>query len=140
MSYDLLVFAADRAPKGREEFLSWWQEQAQWSEDHEYDDPKVSTPELRAWFAEMIETYPAMNGPFAVDELPEDDAVVTDYSVGKDVVYAAFAWSKAEVAHETVFALAGKHAVGFFNASSEEGEVWLPNGRGGLELAHRASS
>jgi hypothetical protein len=140
MSYDLLVFAADRAPKEREEFISWWHEQAQWAEDHEYDDPKVSTPELRAWFMEMIQTYPAMNGPFAVDELPEDDAVVTDYSVGKEVIYAAFAWSKAEVAYEAVFALAGKHGVGFFNASSEQGEVWLPNGRGGLELVHSAAS
>ena len=35
-----------------------------------------------------------------------------------------------------MFSLAAKHGVGFFNASSDNAEVWLPNGEGGLSLAH----
>jgi hypothetical protein len=29
----------------------------------------------------MIQTYPAMNGPFSEEGLPEDEGAVTDYSV-----------------------------------------------------------
>jgi hypothetical protein len=140
MSYDLLVFAPAKAPNEREAFLSWWEETSEWSEDHSYDDPKVSTPELQAWFLEMIKSYPAMNGPFSSEEFPEDDSAVTDYSVGKEAIYAAFAWSKAEAAYEQVFSLAAKHQLGFFDASSETGAVWLPDGKGGLKLSHQGKS
>jgi len=136
MSYDLMVFAPEAAPHGREAFMEWYDEQSEWEEEHSYDNPEVSTPALRAWFLEMIQSYPAMNGPFSSDDLPEDEASVTDYSVGRSVIYAAFAWSKAEQAYEAMFSLAAKHGVGFFNASSDNAEVWLPNGEGGMSLAH----
>lgn len=131
-----MVFAPEAAPTGREAFMEWYGQQSEWKEDHSYDDPKVSTPALRAWFLEMIQSFPAMNGPFTSEDLPEDEASVTDYSVGRYVIYAAFAWSKAEQAYETMFHLAAKHGVGFFNASSDTAEVWLPDGNGGLSLAY----
>jgi hypothetical protein len=137
MSYDLLVFEPGKAPKERGAFLSWWEDTAEWSEGHSYDDPKVSTPRLRDWFLEMIESYPALNGPFSSREFPEDEATVTDYSVGKDAIYAAFAWSKAEAAYAQVFSLAAKHQLGFFDASSDASAVWLPDGRGGLKMEHQ---
>jgi hypothetical protein len=136
MSYDLLVFAADRAPRNREAFLEWWFQTAEWSENHSYDDPQISTPELRAWFMEMIQTFPALNGPFSSQNLPEDEASATEYCFGITAIYACFAWSKAEPAYEHTFRLAGKHQLGFFDASSEKSAVWLPDGNGGLKLAH----
>jgi AcrR family transcriptional regulator len=137
MSYDLMVFAVEAAPRERESFLEWYDQQSEWEEDHGYDDPSVSTAALRAWFMEMIKQFPAMNGPYASREVPEEEAAaLTDYSVGRQVIYAAFAWSMAEQAYETVFSLAGKHNVGFFNASGPTGAVWLPDGKGGLTLAH----
>ena len=136
MSYDLMVFAPEQAPKEREGFLEWYDEQSEWEEEHSYDNPEVSTPALRAWFMEMIKSYPAMNGPFSSVSLPENESTVTDYSVGQSVIYAAFAWSKAEQAYDAMFKLAAKHGVGFFNASSDNAEVWLPDGKGGLSLAH----
>ncbi|WP_396270285.1 hypothetical protein [Ideonella sp.] len=136
MSYDLMVFALEQAPKEREGFLEWYDEQSEWEEEHSYDNPEVSTPALRAWFMEMIQSYPAMNGPFSSVSLPADESTVTDYSVGQSVIYAAFAWSKAEQAYDAMFKLAAKHGVGFFNASSDNAEVWLPDGKGGLSLAH----
>lgn len=136
MSYDLMVFAPEQAPTEREGFLDWYDEQSEWEEEHSYDNPAVSTPALRAWFTEMIQSYPAMNGPLSSPSLPEDESTLTDYSVGRSVIYAAFAWSKAEQAYDTMFKLAAKHGVGFFNASSDHAEVWLPDGKGGLSLAH----
>ena len=136
MSYDLLVFDPAAAPKDRAEFLSWWEQQSQWAEPHGYDDPAITTPALRGWFLEMILKFPAMNGPFASDDVPEDEATVTDYSVGSSVIYAGFAWSKMEPAYEEAFSLAAKHRIGFFDASSEKGEVWFPGEGGKLVLLH----
>lgn len=136
MSYDLMVFAPEAAPRDRGQFVAWYEEQCEWSEDHSYDNPDVSTPALRAWFMEMIQSFPAMNGPFASDELPEDESSLADYSVGRQIIYAGFAWSKAEEAFETTVRLAAKHGLGFFDVSSEKAEAWLPDGKGGLALAH----
>jgi len=65
MSYDLMVFAPEVAPKGEAAFLEWFRLQTRWGEGHSYHDPEVSTPNLRAWFTEMIQQYPSMNGPLA---------------------------------------------------------------------------
>ncbi len=84
----------------------------------------------------MMLLFPPMNGPFAKEELPEEEASASDYSIGKQIIYIAFAWSKAEIAYQTVADLAAKHGLGFFNASSPEEEVWLPKS-GRLTLAHK---
>jgi hypothetical protein len=139
MSYDLMVFDPQVAPKERVAFMAWFDEQSEWEEGHSYDNPEVCTPGLRAWFLDMIQTFPALNGPYATDDLPEDEASATDYSVGQSVIYAAFAWSKAELAYEAMFKLANKHGVGFFNVSSDSADVWLPNQVGDLSLAHAAA-
>jgi len=136
MSYDLAVFDPEAAPRERAAFIEWYEAQTEWEEPHRYNDPVVSTPALRAWFLEMIREFPAMNGPHAARDGDVDDRRRTDYSVGRTLIYAAFAWSQAGPAYEAVFGLAAKHAIGFFDASGETGEVWLPDGRGGLMLAH----
>ena len=137
MSYDLLVFDAKAAPQDRGEFLEWYDAQTEWEDEDGYDDPERSAPELRTWFMEMIEKYPPMNGPFAPSDLPVDDSTVTDYSVGRHVIYIAFSWSKAEQAFEETKALAAKHGLGFFNVSSDTSDVWVPNGQSDLKLAHQ---
>lgn len=94
MSYDLMVFEASVAPQSREEFMAWYREQTKWAEDHSYQDHAVASESLQAWFKEMVEFFPAMNGPLASDDV--DDPKVTDFCIGKDVIYSAFAWSIAE--------------------------------------------
>lgn len=125
MSYDLMVFRKESAPQTRTEFLKWFDVQAEWTEDHSYDDPSNTSPELQNWFAEMITTFPAMNGPLASDD--DDSPYVSDYSIGNDVIYAAFSWSLAEEAYDKVRELAEKHRVGFFNVSSDDGDILLPD-------------
>ncbi|EKU26623.1 hypothetical protein [Xanthomonas graminis] len=78
----------------------------------------------------------AMLGLALLGRIDEDAGRATDYSVGRSLIYAAFAWSQAQDAHATVFGLAAKHGVGFFDASSELGEVWWQDGQGALTLAH----
>ena len=127
-----MVFDVATAPKGRSAFLAWFGQQKQWTETHGYNDPDVPTPPLRAWFQEMIKTFPPMNGPLASDDV--DDPKMTDYSVGSSVIYSAFAWSEAEAAYPLMKDLAAKHGVGFFDASGANSEIWFPTPSGILEL------
>lgn len=133
MSYDLMVFEKAKAPRTKEEFMEWYEKQTRWEEDHDYDAIGVSSPALQSWFMEMKETFPPMNGEYApAPELLEEDAVLeerlVDYCIGRDVIYAAFAWSVAEEAHELVKRLAQKHGVGFFDVSEDDGDILLPDG------------
>ena len=75
-----------------------------------------------------------MNGPYSSKDV--DNSKVTDYSVGRSVVYAAFAWSEAEAAFKTMFQLAEKHRVGFFDVSANNGGVWLPDSGGHYSCVH----
>lgn len=63
----------------------------------------------------MIKTFPAKNGPYATQDV--DDETVTDYCIGKDVVYVTFSWSVAEKAYDVMRINAEKFGVGFFDAS-----------------------
>ena len=55
-----------------------------------------------------------------------DDPKVTDYSLGRSVIYCGFAWSEAEAAHKVVKELAVKHGVGYFDVSAGDGEILFP--------------
>ena len=132
MSYDLMVFEKTKAPGTKKEFMDWYEKQTEWGEDHDYQTIGVSSPALQSWFMEMKETFPPMNGEFA----PDDEAIendedlesrLTDYSISYDSVYAAFSWSLAEEAYETMRRLAQKPGVGFFDASGD-GDIILPDG------------
>jgi len=131
MSYDLMVFAPEAAPKKRPAFLDWYDEQTEWEDEHGYDDPAIATPALRAFCAELAAAFP----PLAADA--PDEAAGTDYTIGRTLVYLSFSdWERIDQAHETVFALAAKHGLGFFDVSSDLAEVWLPDNKGGLRVAH----
>ncbi|MCP4150713.1 MAG: hypothetical protein GY757_23400 [bacterium] len=137
MSYDLMVFDPQAAPAGRESFLEWYQQQTEWEEEHGYDAPAVSTPALRDCFFDMITLYPAMNGPYAQEDVEdEDDPKISEYCVGQSVIYVSFAWSMAKDAYKTLFNMAEKHKLGFFDVSTAEGEVWMHGPDGKYKCIH----
>jgi hypothetical protein len=133
LSYDLMVFDALDAPRDRAQFMEWYKRTTEWSEGHSYDDPKVTTNALRAWYEDIRRMFPNMNGPGA----PSDDEIdraghrLTDYSIGKHAIYAAFAWSVAEDAYESVRETAVAHNVGFFDVSGDgpDPEIYFPGDR-----------
>jgi hypothetical protein len=127
LSYDLAVFDPAVAPRNPDDFLLWFEQQTEWSEPHSYDNPKVSSAPLRAFFLDIINEFPAMNGPYSpyAKEDPEDESLPADYSVGTSLIYATFAWSKDESAYECMFRLAEKHGLGFFPCSNGNA-IWLP--------------
>jgi hypothetical protein len=130
MSYNLMVFRKDSAPKTRTDFMKWYEDQTEWKEGHDYNDPATTTTELREWYMEMIQTFPAMNGPFASKD-DVDDPHVTDYSVGKDSIYAGFSFSVVEEAYATMLRLAEKYGVGVYDVG-RDGDIFFPES-GGLK-------
>jgi len=130
VSFDLMVFDAAVAPRSRTAFIGWYEKQTEWQESHGYNNPEIPAPALRAWFRSIIRMFPPMNGPLASDDL--DNPRVTDYSLGRSVIYGAFAWSQAEAARKLAKELAARHGVGFFDVSAE-GDIWCPASPGKLE-------
>ncbi|NHZ79424.1 hypothetical protein F2P44_09065 [Massilia sp. CCM 8695] len=136
MSYDLMVFAPEAAPKKREAFLAWYDEQAEWGEGHSYADPAVASPALQAFYADIVHTFPALALEDLAGEDNDEDSPGTDYTIGKSLIYITFSWDQIDEAHATVTRLAAKHGVGFFDVSSDIAETWLPDGKGDLYIAH----
>lgn len=119
-----MVFEPAAAPASKAEFLIWYEQQTEWTEGHGYDDPAVTTPKLRQWYEAMAADFPPMNGPDASEDL--EDPTVSDFSIGRSVIYVAFAWSQAEAAYKAVRTAAEAAGVGFFDASGSDAEIWLP--------------
>ena len=134
MSYDLMVFEPEAAPKKHAAFMAWYFELAKW-QDGPYDDPTKTSPRLQAWVKDMQRKFPDGNSLEASDLLDEDDGSLSDYTIGRQFVYAGFSWSKAVTAAAEAERLATLHGVGFFDVSSNREEVYLPIG-GALELVH----
>lgn len=98
MSYDVLAF--DPQATTDEGFSEWWDAQGEWSEDHSYDDPAITTPALRVFYRALIAEFPPLNGPDAptdvlIDADPELEARLADYTFGRYLVYGCASWSQA---------------------------------------------
>jgi hypothetical protein len=130
-----MVFEPEAAPKDHDAFMDWYTNLTNWN-DGPYDDPARTSARLRAWVQEMRRMFPDMNTPEAEIHLQDDDGVLADYTIGRQFVYAGFAWSKAVAAAGEAERLAKLHGVGFFDVSSNGEEVWLP-ANGTLKLAHQ---
>jgi hypothetical protein len=135
MSYDLMVFEPEAAPKNHDAFMERYFALTKWK-DGPYDDSAQTFARLRAWVQEMQRTFPDIKGPEAEIRLQDDEGVLGDYTIGRQFVYAGFAWSKAVAAAGEAERLAKLHGVGFFDVSSDGEEVWLPV-NGTPELAHQ---
>lgn len=140
MSYDLAVFDPQAAPREKAAFRAWFDQQVNWSDTQDHDDPAHCAPALRAWMLDMIgEGFLAMNGPHAAAD-DADTSRMTGYSISTSLIYADFPWSEVEAAYETVFRLAQKHHLGFFDVSSDDGKVWLPDANETLTCAFATSA
>lgn len=133
MSFDLMVFDVDKAPKTKTEFLQWYKEVTDWKEGNMYDDITISSPSIQQWYYEMIKTYPPMNGQFSPtdEELEEIEGLeerMTDYSIGDSFIYMCFAWSVADKAYDAAVKAAFNSGLGVFylSASEEDMKIILP--------------
>ena len=133
-----MVFVPSAPPPDRAGFLAWYDEQTKWAEARDYNDPAGTAGALRAWFMDMVERFPAMNGPFASTD--DDNPKVSDYAIGSVTIYVGFAWSQLQDAYRAAFELAIKHRLGFFDVSAQDGQVWMPQGAVGYSIVHGTGS
>jgi hypothetical protein len=127
VSYDLMVFDPDVAPRERGAFRTWFEQHTEWSEDRDYSDPAGADPRLVAFYHAMRNHFPAMNGPDATQDDDEIDRAA-DYCIGSKVIYATFPWSLAEEIYPLFRNSAVECAVGFYDVSGDEGdgEIYFP--------------
>lgn len=121
-----MVFEPSVAPRDPEQFRAWYRPQTEWTEDHGYNDPAVPSASLRSWYETITGDFPNLNGEGVSDD--EVGIRHTDYSLGSNAIYAAFAWSQAEEAYDLVRSLAVEHSVGFYDVSGGDGdgEIYFP--------------
>ena len=125
MSYDLVVFETSKAPTVHAEFLKWLSTQTRWGEKRDYYSIAGTQPRLVAWFMDIKERFPPLNGEYSLSDEEafasiETEKRLTDYSIGSDIIYAAVGWSVAEEADKLMAQLAKRHAVGFYNPQTGE--------------------
>lgn len=122
-----MVFDPSVAPRERGAFHAWYEKQAAWTEDRDYNDPAGTTPELLEFYQAIRAHYPAVNGPDATQDDNEIDRAA-DYTIGTSLIYATFPWSLAEEVYPTFRNLAVETKVGFYDVSGDEGdgEIYFP--------------
>lgn len=125
MSYDIFAFDPSTAPSSDEAILDWFRQQAEWSEQHPYDDPSLTTPKLQAFYCDLIKVFPPMNGP---DAPADDDSADTDYAIGESILYVSFRWAKADGARDTFIRLGQVHDVGVCEVSKTPVSIHRPAG------------
>jgi len=121
MSFDLMVFELENAPRTRKEFVAWYEVQTNWSEVENSDDFKIGSPALQEWFQKIADKYPPINGPLAPDS--DDLEHLTDYTITQNIIYAGFSWDNAEGAYSLSKELAAELNIGFYDVSSPNGEI-----------------
>ena len=123
MSYDLMVFDPDLAPR-KAEVGDWHRDLMEADEsDGAFDPASLKSNRLRAFYEDIRVNFPAMNGPDQVDEADVDDDQVTGYAFYPAFIYMDFRWSVSEPASTVVLALADKHGLGLFDPQDSDDGV-----------------
>lgn len=130
MSFDMVIFDNTKVPRDKDAFMKWYLKQVKWEDNLDYNDyHNLTNQKMRGFFEELIKLYPPMNGLLALsdeelNENPELEDKMADYSISKTMIYAALAWSEAEKGEQIFYHLTKKYGVGFFNCSSSDGKVF----------------
>lgn len=132
MSFDVMLFDTQDAPREREVFDQWFHGLNVWEGDLDYNDCRNATPSLQNFYRDIIRIYPSINGPDAPDSAavesdPEMASRMTDYSIAPRLIYAAFAWSHAQDAEKLIHDLAARHGVGIYHVSTDNAVIF-PDG------------
>jgi hypothetical protein len=134
LAYDLYAFDLFAAPRDRHDFLDWVSRTFRDADGGPGVDASRTTPALRAWHAEMAQGFPGARDPHSDD----GGARSATYRFTQNVVQASFSWDSSGPVIYRARRAAQAHGVGLFEASAEDGAVWMISRRGRWEIAHRA--
>lgn len=122
MGYEITVFDVAKAPKKRAEFLKWYE--TLWEAD-DYSNINLCSQNLKDWLYEIIESFPAAEGPYN-----ENEQEYTFYYVGDGFICGNFPCEPIEKffkAYNLAVKLAEKYGLGLFESGKEDGLIIMPD-------------
>jgi hypothetical protein len=129
MSCDLMVFDPAAAPRTYPAFIKWYKEHTQWPKGPDYYDPSNTTPALRSWFMDMIQTFPSLNGPFSTVVDVGESPYEVDYNIEAHLILCGFRCEVGDEVDKAMRSLAEKHQLGIFSCMSRYGGLFFPVNR-----------
>lgn len=118
MSYDLMVFEEKNAPRTKEEFMKWYDEQTQWKEDHDYSDVNVCSTGLQKFYNLLKEEYIFADDDMdEIDVEDEENKYIDHCAFGREIIYLCFPRGASDYAYEDMLDFAMESKVGFFDVS-----------------------
>lgn len=137
MSFDLYAFDLFAAPRDRYDFLDWISRNFR-TLDSAGGDVTRLTPALRGWHHDMTQSFPGASDPNHFDPDSPNASRNATYRFAHNIVQASFEWENSGAALYRAKRNAQTHGVGFFEASSHDGAVWMISSRGRWEVVHRS--
>ena len=113
MSYDLVVFEVEGAPRDLQQFVDWFFNKREAAEDRGDALTQPATGRLGAFYYDMVVRFPDMNGPSG--EAKDEGEDLAGYEFQPEHIYMDFRWSVSESAANTALRLAQKHGLGLYD-------------------------
>ena len=133
MSFDLMVFDADIAPKDKKGFREWFEQEAGEQGPESSDLPEICKNDaFRAFYEQMAEVFTPFNGPDAV-HLPENASQLRilrtgEYSFRRHSAYMCFGWPAQDFARAACSTFSKELGLGFYMLSTRYPQVRFPDG------------
>ena len=138
MAFDIYAFDLFAAPRDRHDFLDWVRRSFREIDGPLGCDPARLTPALRNWHQDMAHSFPGEANPHRFDAFSANAARNASYRFTPAAIQASFNWDSSGPASYRARRAAQAHVVGLFEASSNDGAVWMLSGRNRWEVVHRA--
>jgi hypothetical protein len=138
LAYDLYAFDLFAAPRDRYDFLDWVSRTFRDADGESGGDVSRTTAPLRAWHRDMSQGFPGRRDPHALDEDDTAAQRTATYRFRQGIVQASFHWEASGQALFRGRKFAQVHGAGLFEASGNDGAVWMLSQRGRFEVVHRS--
>ena len=138
LAYDLFAFDLFAAPRDRYDFLDWVSRTFRDADGGSGGDASRTTAPLRAWHLDMSQSFPGRRDPHALDEDDPNAQRMATYRFTQGILQASFHWEASGQALYRARRAAQVQGVGLFEASGNDGAVWMMSPRGRFEVVHRS--
>ena len=147
MSFDLMVFDPDHAPRERAAFMEWFRDITRWEDKLTVDIPDGLSGNLPAFYRQITKSFPDINGPEArayfdfvqppppgffarlfgakpVSRPELDESRLVECTFHANAIYLSFTSSLNGDAGFTCSDVANDTGVGLFNVSAGNGQIF----------------
>lgn len=127
MSYDVIVFDPETAPRKEDDFFEWLDDLGETFEGSEENIPDTLSANLRAFYDDLRRTYEPVSGPHAYVGEIHETTKVCEYFFGEKTIDLAFGWQLSSDGRKAVLQSAIAAKVGVYMSSDEDGPAFDAN-------------